>query len=447
MYKAKVVKLSTKPHPNADRLRLGYVHGIQVIVGLDTQDGEVGAFFPCDGQLSDGFLRTHNLYRHAHLNNDVTKTGYFSDNGRVTVEKIRGERSDGFWCPLSYFEYTGYDLSTLKPGDEFDELNGHKICQKYYTPATKKAMRQGKKAKKTQAEYNLPRHFNTQQLEYNLDKISEGDLIIITEKLHGTSTRIGYVQVERECKLKWWQKLYNRLPLPNYLEKIIQYEFVVGTRNTIASSWITQESNEWYRLELAEPLRGMLKKGEVVYAEIVGYDSNGKLLMNPQGTSKLPEIRKKYGNVMQYRYGCRWNEVGKPQHKMYVYRITQVNEDGFEIDLSWSQVKKRCGELGLEYVPELYRAIIYPSMGDVDFSDGSDENIKTLMQNGFLVSVERLVNGTSTLDDTHIREGVVIKLEKANGGFVTLKHKSFEFKYLEGILKNRDDYVDLEEVS
>ena len=48
MYKAKVVKLSVKPHPNADRLQLGYVNGIQVIVGLDAKDGDIGAFFPCD---------------------------------------------------------------------------------------------------------------------------------------------------------------------------------------------------------------------------------------------------------------------------------------------------------------------------------------------------------------------------------------------------------------
>ena len=56
MYKAKVVKLSVKPHPNADRLQLGFVQGIQVIVGLDVQEGEAGAYFPCDGQLSEEFL-------------------------------------------------------------------------------------------------------------------------------------------------------------------------------------------------------------------------------------------------------------------------------------------------------------------------------------------------------------------------------------------------------
>jgi hypothetical protein len=430
MYKAKVVKLQVKPHPNADRLQLGYVNGIQVIVGMDTHDGDVGVFFPVDGQLSDEFLRLHNLYRHSENNVDTNKRGYFSDNGRVTCEKIRGQRSDGFWCPLSYFEYTGYDLSKLNLGDEFDELNGHKICQKYYTPATKTAMsKRVKKPKKV--DYNFPKHFDTDKLEYNLNKIEGGDTVIITEKLHGTSTRIGYVQVERENNLTWWQKLYNKLPFPNYPEATKGFEFTVGTRNTIASDWVTENSSEWYRIELAKQIEGMLKKGEIVYAEIVGYDSNGGLIMNAQNTSKLPELQERFGDKMMYRYGCRWNEVGIPQNKMYVYRITQVNEDGYAIDLSWAQVKKRARELGLEAVPELFKFEVEPGT----------------LPNAITKLVQAFVKGQSYLDDTHIREGVCLRVEKTNGDTVVLKHKSFEFKVLEGILKQNDDYVDREEIS
>lgn len=441
MYKAKVVKLSVKPHPNADRLQLGFVQGIQVIVGLDVQDGDVGVFFPCDGQLAEEFLSQHNLYRHAHLNQDATKTGYFGDNGRVTAEKIRGEMSDGFWCPLSYFEYTGHDVSKLQIGDEFDELNKHKICQKYYTPATRKAMRGTGKAKRTQAEYNLPRHYDTEQLVYNLDKIEPGDTITISEKVHGTSTRIGNIQVEREIKLTWWQKMFNRLPLSvKYPEMDKRYEFAVGTRNTIASGWVTPESNEWYRIETAEPLRGQLKKGEVVYAEIVGYDSHGKLIMNPQGTSKLPEVRKRYGEVMEYRYGCRWNEVGVPQRKMFVYRISNVNEDGIEVDLPWRQMKARAAQLGLEVVPVLCEGGDTP--GTIRTWGINDYDIAIFMD-----GINELVRGASTLDGTHIREGVVVRVEKADGDIKAYKHKSDEFKILEGILKTSDDYVDAEEIA
>jgi len=57
-----------------------------------------------------------------------------------------------------------------------------------------------------------------------------------------------------------------------------------------------------------------------------------------------------------------------------------------------------------------------------------------------------LVCGASTLDDTHIREGVVVRVEKANGTIKAYKHKSNEFKILEGIMKTSDDYVDAEEI-
>lgn len=431
MYKAKVVKLSVKPHPNADRLQLGYVNGIQVIVGLDAKDGDIGAFFPCDGQLSNEFLSMHNLYRHSELNSDKSKSGYFSDNGRVTVEKIRNERSDGFFCPLSYFEYTGFDIGKLKVGDEFDKLNGHKICGKYYTPATLKAMNKKSglsKPKMPNVEYNLPRHFDTGQLQYNIHDVELGDLVIVTEKAHGTSTRIGNVLVEREIKLKWWQKLYNLLPFPNYPDKHTGYEFVVGSRNRVVDPNLPESHPDYYRLGTAKQLNGKLKKGEIVYAEIVGFTTTGKPIMNQQGTSKLPEIRKRYGEVMTYTYGCAWNSLDVPAQKLFVYRITQVNDDGYEIDLPWTQVKRRAQELGLECVPEI----------DVDLFYNNDN---------FLEDIEGYVVGNSLLDFSHIREGVCVRLEKRDGTTKVYKHKSFEFKVLEGILKNSDDYVDTEEVA
>lgn len=441
MYKAKVVKLSVKPHPNADRLKLGYAQGIQVVVGLDAEDGDIGAFFPQDGQLSQEFLYLHNLYRHSNLNADTSKVGYFSDNGRVTAEKLRGENSEGFWCPLSYFEYTGYDVSGLKLGDEFDTLNGHKICKKYYTPATKRAMSQRAK-NKSLIDYNLPQHYDTEQLRYNLDKIEEGDLLTVTEKCHGTSTRIGNVQVTRSVKLNLWQRLFNLIPgLPKYPESITQYEFVVGTRRTIANERFSEGDNDYYRLELAKPLEGMLLPGEVIYAEIVGYDSNGGLIMNQQATTKLKDkaVKKQYGDVMQYTYGCAWNDLHKPQRKMYVYRITHVHND-IETDLSWQQVKGRCTQLGLETVPEIEGYVNNPIKF---YGDTQEDYVKLLLSD----LEEKELECPSLLDSSHIREGVVIRLEKASGKTIALKHKSFTFGILEGYLKQDDNYIDAEEIS
>ncbi len=52
--------------------------------------------------------------------------------------------------------------------------------------------------------------------------------------------------------------------------------------------------------------------------------------------------------------------------------------------------------------------------------------------------------GPSTVDPTHIREGVAVRFEPP---FNILKHKSWEFLFLEGVLKEQPDHVDLEEIS
>ena len=274
--------------------------------------------------------------------------------GGVELNRVGLANSAGFWCPLSYLAYTGYDISKLKLGDEFDTLNDHKICQKYYTPATLRAMQKSPK-RTTLIDYQLPQHYDTEQLRYNLHKIMEGDLLTLTEKCHGTSTRVGNVPVTRPVKLPFWKRLWNRLPFPKYADSTTQYEFVVGTRRTIASERFTPGDADYYRLELAPPLDGMLLPGEIIYAEIVGYDSNGKLIMNPQSTAKLQDkgIKSRYGPMMQYTYGCAWNDLHKPQRKMLVYRITHLNPSGLETDLSWQQIKGRCAQLGLETVPEI----------------------------------------------------------------------------------------------
>lgn len=54
-YKAVVTRITTRPLPGADRLLIGACGQYQVIVGIGTQDGQLGLFFEQDGQLSEEF--------------------------------------------------------------------------------------------------------------------------------------------------------------------------------------------------------------------------------------------------------------------------------------------------------------------------------------------------------------------------------------------------------
>lgn len=121
-YQAIVTRIKTRPIEGSDNIVLGQVGEYQVVVGKDTIEDALGVFFEADSQLSEELCRIHDLVEVHGADGKKANKGYFAKNRRVRAIKLRGVRSEGFWCPLSYFEYTGYNLSRLKEGDSFDEL-------------------------------------------------------------------------------------------------------------------------------------------------------------------------------------------------------------------------------------------------------------------------------------------------------------------------------------
>jgi hypothetical protein len=410
-YKAVVGKLYVSPHPNADRIQVGHICGSRVIVDLSAKDGDMYVYFECDGQLSEEFCTEHNLYRDTSKNKDKTKAGFFEDKRRVRAQPFRGVKSEGYAVPLDWFTFTGYNIADLKEGDQFDELNGVPICQKYYTPATRNAMQNGQKKNLLKAAF--PEHWETTQYRYA--SIYVGDLIILTEKEHGTSVRYGLVEIQRD--LKWWEKL---------LRKPKTYmDYILGSRRAILPT--SKKSNfeftggfygsgEPYALA-ARKLYGKLKEGEIIYGELVGYTPNGPPMFTHSLTN-LPELEKTYDSPITYSYGCIKGEA-----RLRVYRITQNGRD-----LSWFEIEKRTKELGVEIVTEVDRFIY---TGEKDSMDAR---------------IQAFLEGPSLIDSTHIREGVCVRVENEHGVKV-YKEKSFSFKVAEGIAKNDDTYVDAEEVA
>jgi hypothetical protein len=278
-------------------------------------------------------------------------------------------------------------------------------------------------------------------------------LVIITEKLHGTSGRCGYLPITQP-KLNWWQKLCLTL---GYLDWKIpsKYEFVVGSRRVVKSIGGNEAENKahfyeedlWTKIS-KEFFEGKLRKGETVYFEIVGYTPSGELIMPSVSNKKLEKFLDKkeykefidrYGDTTTFTYGCAQDVVKYEdgikstiiniQYKVFVYRITTTNEDGDSIDYSWEQVKNRCEQLGVNYTPELLKTLFGQQTNDINLIDKF---------------VQELTNQDSKEFPSHIREGVCIRIE--NGGMtpIILKNKSLNFKILEGIVKDTD-VVDIEE--
>lgn len=427
MYKAYITELkNVRPHPNADRLQLGDCFGNTVCVNLDYTEGQLGIYFPTDGQLSIEFAEYNNLLRKKdEAGNNIG--GYMDPNKRnVCAIKLRGEKSDGLFLPLSSLEYTGANLSTLRAGDVIDgTLNGHHICQKYI-PAVKVAeynkQKYGSKIPKIKINLTpyFAEHIDTPQLRFCQDMFKPGDYICLTEKVHGTSSRNANT-LTVSYKRSLFDKIFHRKG-----KEIHEYKYVVGTRRTTVneSSGGFYGSNQ-FRLDWGERFKGKLNSGEEVYGEIAGFTGPNAPIMSRGDNKKTKDKQfiKTYGPTTTFSYGC---DEEKGENRFFIYRMTYTTPEGMVIEYPWDLVKFRAEQMGFEVVPELER-FIYTTQED------------------FMARIEKYMDIPSTIDPRHIIEGVVVRALNAPNKFVVAKEKSFNFKVLESIIKVDAEVPDIEE--
>ena len=432
-YNAYITTLkNVRKHPNADRLQLAECFGNTVCVNLDYTEGEVGVYFPTDGQLSEEFATINNLVRKKDdAGNNIG--GYMDPSKRnVQAIRLRGEKSDGLFLPLSCLEYTGVNLNDLKIGDAITVVNGHEICQKYIPRRNPShgGERAGNKTRKKKVAISplFAEHADTEQLAYNLDAFKAGDQIEITLKMHGTSQRTGYLPVFKGYKRTLLDKLLRRDGTPIY-----DWGYVSGTRRTVLEDYSGgyYGSNE-FREEHSKTFEGKLWKGETVYYEVVGYTKDGGTIMGKANNKKLndKEFIKQYGNETTFSYGC---EPG--QSDMYVYRMTMTNEDGQVIEYTPDFMRYRCEMMGVKTVPAFTQFYLDPIT--LEFETRTPGEI---VQN----CAECYYAGPDPIGKTHVREGVVVRIIN-RPKFTAYKHKNFEFKVLEGIIKDTAEAPDMEE--
>lgn len=431
--------VNVREHPQADRLNLGTASGYQVVIGKDVEEGTLGVFFASDGQLSLEMAANNNLHRHTELNIDPkAKAGFFDDNRRIRAQKLRGAISDGFWTELKALEWTGVELSTLKAGQLIDTLNGKPVCNKYITKATRLARsKSAKNSKMNQRKQSFPQfkeHFDTQKLRMAIAFIPEGAVLSCTEKVHGTSARTGYLP--QELPMNWFKNLWNKT-LGRFGVEFVnsKYEYVSGSRRVLIDTDKPDQGfyeGKKFRQIAHKMISDNLHKGETVYYEIVGYDDGGSSIMGSHKVSDK-ELKKKYGSSMTYSYGCQpvkpGTENAELPFKIFIYRITITTLDGSITEVPWHQMVTRCKEMNIPVVPQLKEPFIY---------DGDKDKLMKLC--------EELSQGSSTLDSSHIKEGVVIRVE-APSLDKHYKYKSWHFCDLEGIAKNSNNYIDQEEIS
>lgn len=356
-YACSVVKLPPKQVVEGlDKLCKVSVFGNDVLTQKDADEKQLYLFFPAECQINNDYLRTNNEYRHSNFNMDQNaKPGFFEDNGRVKAIKFKGVISTGYLAPVSTLD-EGYAINwkNLKEGDEFTDIDGYNICKKYKvvhqhaTAGQNTESRYNKKLKRFDklVKNQFRFHVDTSQLAKNLHMFHPEDIIVITDKWHGTSAVFANLLINKE--LTWKEKLAKFLGIEIVTTK---YDDLYSSRSVIKNQYINKEATLGYYNEdiwkvVHDEIKSKIEPGISLYGEIVGFLPSGK------------HIQKGYD------YGCQhhthegdvFNSSFQKicSHKFLVYRITYTKPDGNVIEFSWQQIKDYCKKYELEHVKELY---------------------------------------------------------------------------------------------
>jgi RNA ligase (TIGR02306 family) len=224
-----------RKHPNADKLEIAVVKGWECIVGVgDHEVGDLVIFVPPDSILPPDLIEKWNI---SYLKNKT---------GRVGVIKLRGVYSYGLIVP----NYDGHKRGT----NVADIYNITK-----WVPPSERVSRRVKKANPRFHKYTDIENYRNFE-----DVFIEGEQVIISEKIHGTNLRVGWV-------LKNPDSFIERVR--NFLGMKPAYEFVVGSRNVQLKSGDSTYygTNIYSRVAEHYNLKERIPKGYVVYGEIFGF--------------------------------------------------------------------------------------------------------------------------------------------------------------------------------
>lgn len=346
-----------EPHPNADRLVIASIRGWKCLVGInDYKEGDLVVFCPEDSVIPSDLIEKYKLE-------------YLRKNGRLRAVKLRGVISQGLVLPIP--EGKNWKLGK----DVASELGIVK-----YEPPTPEFQTNLGNRKRTKKKLNplFDRYTEIENIK-NYNKVfKEGDMVVISEKVHGTNARFALLP---RYKNNLWGRIKSWL--------FGKYEFVCGSHNV----QITHHKNRhcfygddvWGQIAKKYNLKGTIPEDYIVYGEIFG-----------SGIQK------------GYDYGLK-NSID--------FVVIDIKHNGSGRYLDWSEVVEFCRDKKLPIVPVLYVG---------QFSQEA---------------LEKCTKGQSILSPTQkIREGCVVKSVKEEYDIYVGRKilKSINPEYL--LIKDRTDY-------
>lgn len=364
-YAARVIILdNVEKVPNTDNLSFTNVNGLTVIVDNSYKIGDFVVFFIAGSKINSKLLSFLNAFKNKELNdNKDAKTGFFEDNCRVKMIKLKGIYSEGFIISLK--SLSDYLNSIIKPISYKHFIDLHKvpfdtikiddkeypICEKYIVELKDKNNSNNRKEKKSKIDQIIEGQFNFHvkipRIENILTKIVAGKKVHISCKYHGTSAISAHILCKRELTL--FEKFLKWCNVPI---REIEYKIVSSSRSVIRDVNDRNSKKEFYEFSIWEfvnhQIKHLIAPGMTWFYEIIGYLPSGAMIQKG------------------YDYGCEKPTNDKyvlgVHYKVVVYRMTMTSSNGFILELPMKYIEdiiNRCFIPGL-ITPHCYFEGILP---------------------------------------------------------------------------------------
>lgn len=340
-------------HPKADRLRISTIKGWNCIIGLkDFNIGDLCIFCPPDSVIPDKII-------------DQYKLEYLKNGGRVRIVKLKGFISQGLVLAIP-------EGKNWKEGKDVAKEMG---ITKYEPPISQNLGLKGNKPTKKKRNPLFDKYTDIENVK-NYNRIfNEDDIVVITEKIHGTNFRAG--------KLERYKN--------NLLGKILswlfgKYEFVYGSHNVQLHA---------------------LNKRKNFYGE----DVYGQIAKKYNLADIIPEDYIVYGEI--YGKGIQELEYGMKDIDVRFFDVKYKGEY-----LNWSDVVEFCLYRNLPTVPILAIENYKPDMLDKYTTGCSVLGIKVRLD-----SIREGCVIKSVIEENHPRIGRKI-LKSINPEYLLKKNRT-----------------------
>jgi RNA ligase (TIGR02306 family) len=238
-------------HPNADRMELAFIGAWQTCVPIGKyKAGDRVVYLPVD------CIVPHDVENILFPPGSKVKLR----KSRVRSIKLRGAMSQGM---VEFPETLGLNPN-IKEGKDVAKKLG---VTKYQPPKKGKPGIMGTAKKKRHRNPDFKVYTNINHFKY-YHRALEGIMVWVTEKIHGTNFRAGYVPYNA---YNWWRKIIKWLRVPGF-----QWEFAYGshrvelTRRGKRTTGFYKQ-NVYHMMAEKYRLAEILANGEVIYAEIFGH--------------------------------------------------------------------------------------------------------------------------------------------------------------------------------